>query len=373
MIIGFEAKRLFQNFSGLGNYSRNTVNLLARFYPEHQYLLFAPKLTSLFVPRAPVEIITPKSKFFARFRSFWRIYRVAGLAKKYHTDIFHGLSHVLPAGIEKKGIPSIVTIHDLIFLRFPSFYSKIDRKLYYHNTLSSCKRCTKILAISHQTKEDLKNYLGIPEEKIVVLHQSCDKRFYEQADDDQKDFVRKKYQLPEKFILCVGTIEQRKNQLAILKGVVSEQLKIPVVLLGKPTEYKKILDEYIIESGIRKQLIFLHNTDFSELQAIYQMAEIMVYPSFFEGFGLPVLEAQASKCPVITSNISSLPEAGGDGAVYIDPSNSTEIGLAIRKILTDNKFKEELIKRGTANALMFNDQAVGEKLVKLYQSLVKEN
>ncbi|MCK9414264.1 MAG: glycosyltransferase family 4 protein [Prolixibacteraceae bacterium] len=373
MVIGFEAKRLFQNRSGLGNYSRNTVNLLARFYPENKYLLFAPKLTTLFSPSESVQVILPKSKFFARFASYWRIYRVARLAKKYHTDIFHGLSHVLPAGIEKKGIPTIVTIHDLIFLRFPSFYRQIDRQLYYHNTMSSCRRCTKVLAISHQTKEDIIHYLGIPEEKIVVLHQSCDKRFYEKVDEDQKYLVRQKYQLPEKFILCVGTIEQRKNQLAILMGVVSEQLTIPVVLLGKPTEYKKILDEFIIESGIRKQLIFLHNTDFFELQAIYQLAEIMVYPSFFEGFGLPVLEAQASGCPVITSNISSLPEAGGDGAVYVDPSNSSEIGMAIRKVLTDNEFKEELIKKGTANALMFSDQAVGEKLFTLYQSLVKGN
>ena len=223
MIIGFEAKRLFQNFSGLGNYSRNAVNLLARFYPENSYLLFAPKLTSLFIPPRSVAVISPQSKFFKRFRSYWRMYRVAGLAKKNHVDIFHGLSHSLPVGIEKKGIPSIVTIHDLIFLRFPEFYKQIDRKLYLLNTLSSCRRCTKILAISHQTKEDIINYLGIEEEKIAVLHQSCDKRFYEQVDEEQKDSIRKKYDLPEKFILCVGTIEQRKNQLAILKGVVGEK------------------------------------------------------------------------------------------------------------------------------------------------------
>jgi len=373
MIIGFEAKRLFQNFSGLGNYSRNTVNLLARFYPENRYLLFAPKLTTLFIPPESVEVISPHSKFFTRFRSYWRMYRVAGLAKKFHADIFHGLSHSLPIGIEKKGIPSIVTIHDLIFLRFPEFYKQIDRKLYLLTTLSSCQRCTKILAISHQTKKDIVHYLGIEEEKITVLHQSCDKRFYEPVDEEQKAYVRDKYNLPEKFILCVGTIEQRKNQLAILKGVVSEKLNISVVLLGKPTDYKKLLDEFIIESGIRKQLIFLHHTDFSDLHTIYQLAEIMVYPSFFEGFGLPILEAQASGCPVITSNISSMPEAGGDGAVYVDPANSSEIGLAIRKILTDNKFKEELIEKGTANALLFDDRAVGEKLVKLYQSLVKQN
>ena len=132
-----------------------------------------------------------------------------------------------------------------------------------------------------------------------------------------------------------------------------------------------MLDDFIKENAIRKQVIFLHNTGTEELQTIYQMAEIMVYPSFFQGFGLPVLEAQASGCPVITSNISSMPEAGGEGALYIDPANSAEIGSAIRKIMTDSKLKEELIQKGTAHSMLFSDQLVAEKLMGLYQSLVK--
>ena len=203
--------------------------------------------------------------------------------------------------------------------------------------------------------------------------QSCNKQFYERVEETQKNIVRKKYALPDKFILTVGTIEQRKNQLAILEGLVKEKLEIPLVILGKPTEYKMLLDDFIKENDIRKQIIFLHNSGTEELQTIYQMAEIMVYPSFFEGFGLPVLEAQASGCPVITSNISSLPEAGGEGALYIDPANSAEIGSAIRKIMTDSKLKEELIKKGTAHSMLFSDQLVAEKLMGLYQSLVQRH
>lgn len=373
MIIGFEAKRLFQNYSGLGNYSRNTINLLSRYYPENQYVLFTPKLSSLFLPPDQVKVISPVSRFSKRFRAYWRLSVVCKLLKKNNIEIFHGLSHLLPLGIGKTGIPTVVTIHDLIFLRYPEFYKKLDCKFYHANTLRSCISATKILAISYQTKKDLIEFMGIDAEKIEVIHQSCNNIFYKPATTEEKELVRRKFNLPEKFILCVGTIEKRKNQLAILQGVVKENLSVKIVLLGKPTEYKMQIDEFIMESGIRNQLIFLHNTNTSELRAIYQMAEVMVYPSFFEGFGLPVLEAQASGCPVITSNVSSLPEAGGDGALYIDPYNSSEIGEAIRNVLSDNDLKNELIRKGIANSLLFSDKIVAENLIAFYRSLINRS
>jgi glycosyltransferase involved in cell wall biosynthesis len=369
MKIGFEAKRLFQNFSGLGNYSRNTINLLAKYYPDNNYILFAPIITDLYTLPNSVKAISPTSGFSKKVRPYWRLHIVNKLLKTNDIDVFHGLSHVLPFGINKSGIPSVLTVHDLIFLRFPNYYNKVDRILYRSITLHSCNLATKIIAISHQTKNDLIDLLGIDPEKIEVIYQSCNNQFYQKTDELQKEAVRKKFNLPDQFILSVGTIEQRKNQLAILKGVVSEKLDIPIVLLGKPTEYKKLLDEFILESGIRKQLIFLHGTNTDELQSIYQMAKIMVYPSLFEGFGLPVLEAQASGCPVITSNISSLPEAGGEGALYIDPNDHEQIGVAIRKLLTDSELENKLILKGNANALLFKDHIVADKLMRLYQSL----
>ncbi len=371
MIVGFEAKRVFENCSGLGNYGRNTVNLLARYFPENRYKLFAPKKTDLFTLPDSVEIVSPGKKISKLMGSYWRVKKVSLLLHSNRIDIFHGLSHLLPLGIEKTGIPSVTTIHDLIFLRYPKFYSKIDSGMYLSIARSSCRRATKVIAISQQTKSDLVNFLGLDPDKIEVIYQSCNNLFYERISESQKELVRQQFNLPAKFILCVGTIEQRKNQLAILEGVAKEKLDIPIVLLGKPTEYKKVLDEFIFEANMRRQLTFLHGTNTAELQAIYQMAEIMVYPSFFEGFGLPILEAQASGCPVITSNTSSMPEAGGEGACYIDPANSTEIGLAIRNILNDKDLRAELIQKGTLNAELFKDQIVAENLMRLYQSLVE--
>lgn len=372
MIIGYEAKRVFQNRSGLGNYSRNTINLLSRFYPDNKYILFAPKQTNLYLLPNSAEIITPKTLFYKYFNSYWRLRKVDKLLKCNNIEIFHGLSHVLPFGIEKTGIPSVLTIHDLIFLRFPEYYKKIDRKMYQSIYLSSCKRATKIIAISNQTKADLIDFFGIEPCKIEVIYQSCNNHFYEKVIDEVKFSVQSKFNLPRNFILSVGTIERRKNQLSILKAVVKEQLDTTVVILGRPTEYINELYQFINKSGIQKQVIFLHNTTIEELQAIYQIAQVMVYPSFFEGFGLPVLEAQASGCPVITSNISSLPEAGGEGAIYIDPTDILEIGGALRNILFNKQLKNDIIRKGTANAEQFREKLVAERLMNFYIKVIKE-
>jgi len=372
MNIGFEAKRVFENRSGLGNYSRNTINMLARFYPENKYLLFAPKNTSLYTLPDSAEIITPKSGFSKFFKSYWRLHQVTNLLPKNKVDIFHGLSHALPYGIGKTGIPSVVTIHDLIFLRFPEYYKKFDRTMYTSIYRSSCQSATKIIAISNQTRIDLITYFGIEPGKIEVIYQSCDNRFYDKISDVIKASVRLKFNLPEKFILSVGTIEQRKNQLVILKAVAKEKLEIEVVILGKPTDYVNELKHFMKEYGMHKQVRFLQNTTTEELQAIYQMAEVMVYPSFFEGFGLPVLEAQASGCPVITSNISSLPEAGGDGALYIDPENISDIGHTISAVLSSKEFRNELILKGKDNAELFREKFVAKRLMDFYNTVVNE-
>jgi len=130
MIIGFDAKRVFQNCSGLGNYSRNTISILNRYYPENKYKLFAPKVTNLYPINGSVEVITPGTFFSHWLTSYWRSSRVCKSLSSNHVDIFHGLSNTLPFGIEKTGIPSVLTIHDLIFLRYPEYYKRIDRMMF---------------------------------------------------------------------------------------------------------------------------------------------------------------------------------------------------------------------------------------------------
>jgi len=370
IVIGYESKRIFENESGLGNYGRNLINILTTYYPQNKYKLFAPKITNLYTPPESVEVITPQTGFWRYFSSYWRLHRSHLQIYKSGADIFHGLSHVLPSRIKKTGIPAVLTIHDLIFLRFPEFFKKVDREMYEYITRNSCNRADKIIAISAQTKNDLIHYFNIEPAKIEVVYQTLNNLFLERVSSESKSIIRTKFNLPEKFLLSVGTIEQRKNQLAILKGLKAENIKMPIVLVGKPSKYLEEINKYISVASLQDQVILLHETTDEELEGIYQMAEIMIYPSFFEGFGLPVIEAQASQCPVITSNTSSLPEAGGEGAIYIDPNNVTEIGQAIQRLLQNEDLRKDLIAKGLKNIERFSEESVAKNLMDVYSSML---
>ncbi|MEO0585052.1 MAG: glycosyltransferase, partial [Bacteroidota bacterium] len=178
MNIGFEAKRVFQNFTGLGNYSRSLIHNLLKFYPETQAHLFAPKIVSH--PRTQFFLDHPRVQTYAPqhpFRAWWRSYGMSAFVKNQKVDVFHGLSHELPFGLEKHGIPKVVTIHDLIFLRYPHLYQYIDRKIYTAKLKHACQVADRIIAISAHTAKDLQELLQIPKEKISLIYQTCNDIF----------------------------------------------------------------------------------------------------------------------------------------------------------------------------------------------------
>jgi glycosyltransferase involved in cell wall biosynthesis len=286
--------------------------------------------------------------------------------------VYHGLSHELPVGIEKTGVKLIVTMHDLIFLRYPEYYTKIDRKIYDQKFRHACKKADRIHAISEQTKRDLISYFAVPEEKITVIYQSINPIFYKRAEKIQKEQLRKKYQIPRKFVLSVGTVEPRKNLLGLLEGMIWSKTYVPVVVIGKLTDYHHKVQKFIEADLNRLQVYFLPRIQDEELATLYQMAEILVYPSMFEGFGLPVAEAQASGCPVITSNISSLPEAGGDAALYVNPEKHEEIGKALKTLLADQALRKSLIEKGKVNAQRFTPENFATQIKELYNSVLDD-
>ncbi len=368
MKIGFDAKRAFLNASGLGNYSRNTLNALLKYFPENNYTLFTPEIKKkLFHNYSQFDIISPDSSLSKIFKSLWRSFSVSGQLKKHKLDIFHGLSNELPDGIHKSEVPAVVTIHDLIFMRFPQFYKSIDRKIYFQKVKYACNSAKKIIAISQQTKNDIIEYFNINPEKIEVVYQSVSPKFYERQDCEH---IVSKYNLPDNFILSVGTIEQRKNQLSILKAIYSAQIENTVVFVGKPTLYSAELLKYITENNMEPRVKFLNNIPRKDLVGLYQLASLSVYISVFEGFGLPVIESMASGCPVITSNVSCLPETAGDAAILCNPENSDEIGAEIKKLLVDNSFRNEMIKKGTERAKLFHPEKYSQNLISLYSEII---
>lgn len=375
MRIGYDAKRAFYNYSGLGNYSRSALLLLQQYYPENEYYLYTPsqKQSIPFFEDKDFQIKEP-SRFLSKvFSSYWRSVRMSSDIRRDSLDIFHGLSNELPSDIQKAKVKSVVTIHDLIFLRFPQFFSQIDNQIYLRKFKKACLRADKIIAVSEQTKHDIVNFFQIAPEKIIVSYQGCGSQFWQKETEAKKEEVRKKYQLPNRFILNVGTIEPRKNLYSLIHSLVYAQHDATVVAIGRPVKtYREELQELIVKKNLQGRVLFLHNVPNEDLPAIYQQASLFAYPSFFEGFGIPIVEAMVSDVPVITSSGSCFAETGGDAALYINPNNPEEIAILSDQVLEDTELREDMIKKGRAHAQNFSDESVVNSLMNVYKMMLKE-
>lgn len=372
MRIGFDAKRAFFNRSGLGNYSRNLINGLQKFHPNNNYILFSPTINNRISLQNEdkLDIISPKKRVDKIFSSFWRSKKIASLYQKHHLDIYHGLSHELPFSKRKRNTKLVVTIHDLIFLRFPEFYKPIDRIIHLKKVKYSCKTADVIVAISEQTKQDLIDFIGVDERKIQVIYQGCNPIFEKETSNETKNAIREKYNLPHNYLLYVGTIERRKNLLNLVKGIHEKDISNPLVVVGRKTDYFDEVMDYINSNQIDR-VFFLSVKDNEDLPPIYQMAKCFIYPSLFEGFGIPVLEALFSKTPVITSIGSCFSEAGGPNSIYIDPANSEEIGNAILSVLQNQEKAELMIQEGLKHANSLSEKSVADNYISLYKNLIQ--
>jgi len=373
MRIGFDAKRAFLNNTGLGNYSRDTIRILSHFYPNNDYFLFTPKTNNtnrlnLLKEKRNINIKLPEGLLNNSLKSYWRSKNITKDLIKNNIDIYHGLTHEIPINIEKTNIKSIVTIHDLIFMRYPNLFNSIDRKIYEKKWVSSCKRANKIIAISKQTKEDIINFFSIDQNKITVLYQGCNDAFKSKIDEKTKQEVLNKFNLPNKYLLYVGTIEERKNLLTLLKTL-NKLENQNLIVIGNGKRYKKKCIKYINNHQLNKRVFFLKNLEIEEIASIYQSAEIMIYPSIFEGFGLPILEALFSKIPVITSKGSCFLETGGNKTRYINPLNSVEIEKAIIEIQEKGHLRKEMIEEGCKHAQRFTDERIAKNIMKIYTDL----
>ncbi|MFW6277126.1 MAG: glycosyltransferase family 4 protein [Prolixibacteraceae bacterium] len=369
MKAGFDAKRAFLNDSGLGNYSRTTLNALKEYYPDNDYVLFTPQISDeLFPNYKDFDIISPDSSFSRIFKSLWRSFSLSGQLKKHSIDLFHGLSNELPEGIHKTDVPSLVTIHDLIFMRHPDFYRTVDRNIYYRKVKYACEAATRIIAISNQTREDIIRYFKVNPDRIETLHQAIGPVYF---DKQNTSGLYTKYELPEKFMICVGTIEHRKNQLTLLKALKNEKIDTPVVFVGEPTMYATELLKFISENNMDSKVKFLSKIPEEELAGLYQIAELSVYISLFEGFGLPIIEAMACGCPVLTSNLSCLPETAGGAALLCNPADENAIGKKLRGLLENSETRSKLTAKGKERAKQFHPEIYSKKLISLYSGIIE--
>jgi Glycosyltransferase len=223
------------------------------------------------------------------------------------------------------------------------------------------------LRFQSRPKRDIIEYLKVPESKIEVIYQGCHKAFKEQQPQELIQSTKQKFELPERFILNVGTIEDRKNLLNIVKAI--HGTNIPLIVIGKKTAYYKKVEAFIRKNKMQNQVRFLEGVSMDELAVIYKLADIFVYPSFFEGFGIPVIEALFSKTATITSNISCLPEAGGTDSVYIDPHNYLDLRSKIRFLWDNEAERKRRADKSFEFVQKFNDETIAEELMSLYKRM----
>ena len=371
MNIGLDAKRAFHNNRGLGNYSRDVIRLLNTYYGENKIYLFNPyKNKQQLIENIANNIeVLPSSTIEKSFPTLWRTVGIPRYLQKLKIDIYHGLSQELPFGIQRTKVKTVFTFHDAIFMRYPEYYSAAYRRIFTLKNQFSIQYSDHIIAISEQSKRDAIELFNAGEHKISVVYQGCNSIFSAPISEAQKQSVYNKYQLPLSFLLFVGAIEKRKNVKLILEALHTKNLDIPLVIIGRPTHYIKELKETIRRYKMEQQVIFQFNVETADLPAVYSASAAFIFPSIYEGFGIPILEAQTIGTPVITSSGSCFEETGGDAAMYINPFDAEELGEAINLVLMDDNIKNHMISDGKKHAELFSDIRIATNLMNVYNKL----
>ena len=375
MRIGFDGKRAVCNNTGLGNYSRLVIGqLAATAAPTDHLWVYSPTLRDnprlrTILNSHNITFATPRSPL--TLGTLWRTAGIVRDLRRDGIDIFHGLSNELPLNIRRSGIPSVVTIHDVIYRRLPWCYKPIDRKLYDLKYGHSCRAADRIIAISECTKRDIMHYYGVDEEKITVVYQGCDAQFDRQWSDNEKVELRRRLNLPYRYIVQVGTIERRKNLALTIRALAALPPDIHLVVVGRDNGYKAECQRIADAERVADRIVWLHNTGFADLPGVYQCAEAICYPSRYEGFGLPIIEGSRSRRPVIGATGSCLEEAGGEGAVYVDPDDARAMAEALLTFTAPGYDHSKRLEAGLHHTSQFDTSRMADNIRAVYATLIR--
>ncbi len=300
-------------------------------------------------------------------RIFWEQVVQPLALKKEKVDLLHALAFVTPL---LSPCPSVVTIYDLSFLLYPESFKHSKRFYLGLFTRLSAKRARRIIAISESTKRDVVRLLGVPPEKVEVVYCGIDEAFRPLAEDQVATF-RSKRGLPERFILFVGTIEPRKNVARLIEAFADLQTcklaNLKLVIGGAKGWFCEHVFARVEELGLEGDVMFPGYIPVSELPLWYNAAELFVYPSLYEGFGLPPLEAMACGTPVVAANTSSLPEVVGEAGLTVDPLDVEGLAEAMRRALSDEALRQEMRERGLQRAKGFSWTKTARETVQVYR------
>ncbi|WP_461207114.1 glycosyltransferase family 4 protein [Clostridium sp. DL1XJH146] len=375
MKIGLDLGPLHSNKTGIGFYVYNIVSGLGKsdFEIRAQVISFL-KLGNIKNELSDLDIDIKIDRAILPYRVYKRISKIIPYNNlfKEKVDIHHFFSFTVPYKIKGK---VIVTVYDMVYKKFPETMEKENLEYLEKNVERSVKRANIVITISENAKREIIEYTNIDSNKIKVVYPGVDIAPYVTGTDYSKySQIKNKYNLPDKYLLYLGTLEPRKN-ISLLIEAFSMYKKsntddIKLVIAGKKGWMYDDIFNKVKELNINKEVVFTNYVDESDKPEIYKNSKAFIFPSLYEGFGIPVLEAMASGVPVITSSSSSLPEVAGNAAVLIDPKNVNSIYKAIKNVLNDSKLRREMIIKGKEQCTKFTWQKSVEKLCEIYKELV---
>jgi glycosyltransferase involved in cell wall biosynthesis len=350
--IAIDARKLHD--FGIGTYIRNLLRYLARIDRENEYVLLchAPDMG---VAKTLGEnfrtVLEPAANY-----SLSEQVHIPLVLMREKPNVFHAPHYVLPVGVRSR---SVVTIHDCIHLMFPQYLPNRAAYAFARAAMwSAARRSARILTVSEASKRDILHFLNVPPEKISVVYNGIDERFWIEPSAEEIARVRERFQLDHGFVLYAGTIKPHKNLVRLIEAFAAlrkgefEELKL--LIIGDEISKLPALRRAVHSHKLHKHVRFLGFLPDETLAALYRLAAVFVFPSLYEGFGLPPLEAMASGTPVVTSNVSSLPEVAGDAAVLVDPYEVGSIVDGMRRVLTDQALAAELRTKGLMRARDFS-------------------
>lgn len=378
MKIAIDALSAKSPYHGMGIYVSNLLRYIVPKEAMHNYVLYCKSAN--FLDQGIInnhrlvikKILLPRS-----VRVIWELSLLASSLKHEKVDIFWGPCNFLPPS---KVCKYIVTLHDLSSFTFSKSYPFVRRLYYQYLILNAIRRADYIVTVSQSTKQDLMKLFSVPENKIKIIYNGVDKIFQPIDTADRLNQIKEKYRLPEKFIFTVGVMEPKKNTEGIIRAYAELQKNHPAsynlhrikLVIGGSRRYgwknSKIF-QLIQSFNLWDDIVFTDFIEHEDLPEVYNLASVFVFPSFYEGFGLPVIEAMACGTPVITSNISSLPEIAGDAAVLVNPYDTAEIANKIQEILNDEKMRRQMVDQGLINAKRFSWETASKQILKLFDEV----
>ncbi|MEO8285853.1 MAG: glycosyltransferase family 1 protein [Chloroflexota bacterium] len=369
MLIGFEASALQGCKSGVGYYAENLLSGMMSVAPEHDYVLFSNR--DMRDSWQPIGRETLYSDRFFRMRAAWMQAMLPGSLRRVRPDICHFPNYLAPIASD---CPYVVTIHDMSLFITPRFHRfkklVLDRTLVPH----VARRAAGIITVSHSARKDIARYLKVPREKIRVVMNAVSPAFKRVTEQGAIEEVCRRYGLHVPFILYVGTIEPRKNLTRLIQAFAqlkASGLPHKLVMVGQPGWHCEPIYAEVERRGLQREVIFTGYVPFEDLPALYSAAESLAFPSLYEGFGLPVLEAMACGTPVVTSVSSSLSEVAGDAALLVDPLSVDQIAGALAQIHASSTLAEDLSERGLVRASHFTWENAARSTLDVYEHISK--